>query len=293
MNSLKNVMYIEILLVTVALVWLVFASISDIKTSEVPDWISFSLIAISIALLLINSIDKNNFKLLMNPAIYGIIFASIAFIMYYTKQWGGGDTKLLISLGIIFSSYPEFLLNYFSPRINLPLPVILIINILIVGTVYSLVYSIYLAFKNKREFMKEFKKNQFKKTKIVSVMLALLLIILSIYFDYPRNILLMLLALIVLITPFLISLVKSVEKSCMIKKIPVGELTEGDWIAEDIYHNNRLILSKNILGITNRQIEKIKKLKREILIKTGIPFVPSFLIAVILSLIFGNFILPF
>ena len=141
-------MYIEFLLIITAVIWLVFASITDIKSREVPDWISFSLIIISISLLLINSITQNNFKLLISPLIYGLIFTLISFAMYYTKQWGGGDTKLLIPLGIIFSSYPEVLSNYFTPILNLPFPVIILINLLIIGTIYSLLYAFYLAVKN-------------------------------------------------------------------------------------------------------------------------------------------------
>ena len=286
-------MYIEILLLTVALVWLVFATVSDIKTREVPDWISFSLIIISIALLLLDSANKKDIRLLIAPAVYGIAFAIIAFSMYYTKQWGGGDTKLLIPLGIIFSSYPEQLLKYFNPVINLPFPVIIIINLLITGSAFSLIYSFYLAVKNKKEFLKEYKKHQLKKTKITSLVLTIVLIVSSTYFQYPKNILLILLSLIILITPFLVSFIKSVEKSCMIKNVPVDRLTEGDWLAEDIYSNKKLIISKNNLGLTKTQIEKIKKVRKEVFVKAGMPFVPSFLIAVLISLIFGNFIMPF
>src|SRR3989338_4385743 len=260
-------MYIEFLLIITAVIWLVFASITDIKSREVPDWISFSLIIISISLLLINSVNQNNFKLLIAPLIYGLIFTAISFVMYYTKQWGGGDTKLLIPLGIIFSSYPEILSNYFTPILNLPFPVIILINLLVIGTIYSLLYAFYLAVKNKNIFLKEFRKQQLKKAKFLSVIL--------------------------LVTPFLISAVKSVEKSCMIQRVSVNSLTEGDWIAENIYHDNRLILNKHNLGLTKKQITMIKKYKKEILVKTGIPFIPSFLITIIISLIFGNLFIPF
>src|SRR3989338_6160809 len=284
---------LDILLIIITVIWLTFASISDLKTREVPDWISFSLIIIAVAFLLIQVISERSLKLLINPLIFGITFTIIAYTMYYTKQWGGGDTKLLIPLGIIFSSYPEQLLKYFNPVINLPFPVIIIINLLITGSASSLIYSFYLAVKNKKEFLKEYKKHQLKKTKIASLVLTIVLIVSSTYFQYPKNILLMLLSLIILITPFLVSFIKSVEKSCMIKNVPVDRLTEGDWLAEDIYSNKKLIISKNNLGFTKTQIEKIKKVRKEVLVKAGMPFVPSFLIAVLISLIFGNFIMPF
>ena len=91
----------------------------------------------------------------------------------------------------------------------------------------------------------------------------------------------------------MIAFVKSVEKSCMYEKISTSKLTEGDWIAEDIYKNKKLFLSKNNIGVTKEQINFIKKIKKEILVKNGLPFVPSFLIAVIISLILGNIFFPF
>jgi len=282
---------LDILLIIITVIWLTFASISDLKTREVPDWISFSLIIIAVAFLLIQVISERSLKLLINPLIFGITFTIIAYTMYYTKQWGGGDTKLLIPLGIIFSTYPE--LNYFNPILNFPFPMILLINIFVIGTLYCLFYSFYLAIKHKERFIKEFKKNEFKKAKIIAVILALSLVIITIYLPYPKNILFLLLALLMLITPYLIAFVKSVEKSCMLEKVSTSKLTEGDWVMEDIYHNKKLILSKNNLGVTRNEIEIIKKIKKEVLVKNGLPFIPSFLIAVIVSLIFGSLFFPF
>ena len=284
---------LDIILVTIAIIWLIFASISDLKTREVPDWISFSLTIIAIAFLLIQAINENDYKLLISPLIFGTIFTIIAFVMYYTKQWGGGDTKLLIPLGIIFSTYPEKLLNYLNPELNIQFPIILLINIFVIGTIYSLFFSFYLAVKNKNSFLKEFKKNEFKKEKMIAIVLAIALTVIALYLSYPENILLFLLSLIILITPYLISFVKSVEKSCMYEKISTSKLTEGDWIAKDIYKNKKLILSKNNIGVTKEQINFIKKIKKEILVKNGLPFVPSFLIAVIISLILGDIFFPF
>ncbi len=284
---------LDILLIIIAVIWLTFASVSDLKTREVPDWISFSLTIIAVAFLLIQIINQKNYKLLINPLIFGIIFTVIAFAMYYTKQWGGGDTKLLIPLGIIFSSYPEKLLNYLNPTLNMQFPIILLINIFVIGTIYSLLYSFYLAIKNKEKFIKEFKKNESKTAKIIGIILAVVLVIATIFLQSPKNVLFLLLSLLVLITPYLLAFVKSVEKSCMLEKISTSKLTEGDWVIEDIYHNKKLILSKNNLGVTKNEIEIIKKIKRKILVKNGLPFIPSFLIAVIISLIFGNLFFPF
>ena len=70
-----------------------------------------------------------------------------------------------------------------------------------------------------------------------------------------------------------------------------NKLTLGDWIVKDIKHKGKLIASKKDLGLTEEQIAKIKKLKiKKVLVKEGIPFVPSFFIAFVVTICAGSFI---
>ncbi len=94
---------------------------------------------------------------------------------------------------------------------------------------------------------------------------------------------------------YLIILVRTVEKVSMIKMIEPEKLTEGDWIAKEIKIQGKYITGPKDLGIEKKQINKLialykKKKVSKVLIKEGIPFVPSFFIAYIVTLIFGNFI---
>ena len=84
---------------------------------------------------------------------------------------------------------------------------------------------------------------------------------------------------------------KTIEKSCLIKNINIENLTEGDWLAKDVKSNNKVILSKRITEIEKKHIQLLKKHKiKKVLIKQGIPFIPSFLLSVIISLILGSLI---
>ncbi len=79
----------------------------------------------------------------------------------------------------------------------------------------------------------------------------------------------------------------------MIKAVRPAELTEGDWIVNNVKVGGKYICGPKDLGIEKKQIRKLvkfykqKKIKK-ILIKEGIPFVPSFFVAYVLSLVFGN-----
>ena len=94
---------------------------------------------------------------------------------------------------------------------------------------------------------------------------------------------------------YLMIVVKSVEDVAMIKYIDPEKLTEGDWIVDPIYVNNKLITGPKDLGIKKEQISQLLKFKKQgkinkIKVKYGIPFVPSFLIAFILTLILNKVI---
>ena len=92
--------------------------------------------------------------------------------------------------------------------------------------------------------------------------------------------------------------VKSVENSSMYKYVTPNKLTEGDWIAKEIKIDGKYISGPKDLGIEKKQINQLinfwKKGKiKKILIKEGMPFIPSFFIAFIITLIYGNIFLLF
>ncbi len=287
---------IEVIFVIVSLIFLAIASYNDTKTKEVPDWISYSLIIIGFSLSLLASIVNKDYKIILFSVIGFLIMYLIALIMYYTKQWGGGDAKLLMGLGTMFYYYPSFLLKYFSPSIEkFPFVLIIFINLIIYGALYSLIWAVFLSIKNKKAFKLRFRsiynENSTLTVRKIGVIMSLVLIVLSFFVVSEKNLLplFILLATFPIIFVYAFILMKTVELSSMIKRIHIDKLTEGDWIIYDIHEKNKLIYSSKSTGVTKEQIAKIKSLKiHSVTIKEGIPFVPSFLISLILSFIFGN-----
>ena len=73
------------------------------------------------------------------------------------------------------------------------------------------------------------------------------------------------------------------------------KLTEGDWIVDDIIVDKKRIAGPKDLGIEKHQIKQLLKYKKlgkikKIKVKYGIPFVPSFLLALIYTIIFNELI---
>ena len=108
-------MIIDYIFVFTALIWLIFASISDIKTREVPDWLNFSLILIALALKSIQSIIAKDISIILYALAALAVFLLLANLMYFTKQWGDGDAWLLGCFGFLFSDPQSMLfLNGFN-----------------------------------------------------------------------------------------------------------------------------------------------------------------------------------
>jgi len=287
-------MIIDIILIITGFIGLVIASISDIKTREVPDWLSYSLIIIGLTLRLFYTLTYKEWSYFIQGLIGFSIFFIIANLMYYTKQWGGGDSKLLMGLGVLFATYPKILLNYFQPNLTIPFLLILWINILFVGAFYGLIYAIILTIKNRKNFLIKVKKLLKRKriiniTRITLVISVLFFISTFLIKDRIINLIFLATAFLVISFPYIWIFTKSIEKVCMYHYIQTKNLTEGDWI-EDKNLREKFRISN--LGIEKKQINLLMKSKiKKVLVKEGIPFVPSFLIALIISLIFGNVIL--
>jgi len=286
-------MIINLILLSIALAALIIGTITDIKTKEVPDWLNYSVIFAAVGIRAIYSAFTFDWMFLISGLIGMAIFVGIAYAMFYTGQWGGGDSKMLMGLGALIGlqlRLDSLLVSFF-------------VNALFIGAIYGLIYSLVLAFSNRKKFLKEWRKIFSKKIllrvrRLLLIISLFLVIVLFFSKDYLLRLLLLILVLIILFGFYVYIFVKVVENSCMFKYVKPMKLTEGDWIAKDVKVNGKYITGPKDLGIEKKQIRALVKFYRKgkvkkILVKYGIPFVPSFLVAFIISLIFGNLIFVF
>lgn len=283
-------MMFDLILTIIALTALIIATISDIKTKEIPDYLSYSIIAIALFIRLVYSLLRSDYNLIISPLIILFVMYALGSLMFYTRQWGGGDTKLLIALSAIFAT--NIRLFEFTKLNNIPYIITFIFNILIAGSIYSLIYIFILAIKNRKNFIENYRKIS-KDKKIITikwiVFISLLItVLLSVIFG--QIMIIYIFSTLVLVIFFYISLIaKSVENTCMFKLIPVNKLVEGDWIAKQVRYKNKILASPKDLYVTKKQIQLLKKYKiKKVLIKDGIAFAPAFLIGTIITLTLGN-----
>ncbi|MEK6894604.1 MAG: A24 family peptidase [Nanoarchaeota archaeon] len=265
-----------IFLYIIGFIAILFAVIQDLRTREIANWLTFSLIAFVLAYRAIYSIYSNNFMFFVY-GLFGIfLFVGLGYLFYYARVFAGGDAKLLFGLGGIFPYSSLFDYAYYG--------VGFILLLFTSGVIYTLFYSFFLVRQNYNDFKKSF-VNQIKRLKyffIVSIILAIL-----VFFTrdvYDSVIIINIFAVFVLLSPFLFAYVRAVEKSCMIQLISPDKLTEGDWLERDVYVNGKVI-KKNFAGLNFNQILILRKRGKKVMIKTGVPFAPAFLIAFFVLLI--------
>lgn len=286
---------IESILITAIILGLIVGTITDLKVREVPDWVNYSLIFLGLGIRLFYSINTFNFIYILEGLIgFGIFFA-LGMLMFYTGQWGGGDTKLLMGIGALMG----FSLNFNE----IPAIISFFINLLLVGAGYGLLWSLFLAIKHHKKFIASFKKTHkdkmIKNTRII-ILVTSVLILIPVFIS--QSILIKIsfiaLAIIPITTLYIWLFAKSVEQSCMFKKVAPDLLTEGDWIEDEIKVGRKKLYSKKDLGVSKQQIKVLKryydkKKIRKITVKEGIPFVPSFFVAYILTITLNSWFLVF
>jgi len=279
------------LIQTVSIIGLILGSITDFKTREVPDFLNFSLIAIGIVFGAVASIVSWTIWPVLSSLVglgAGYLFGAA---MFYTRQWGGGDAKMLMGLGALQGLGILTIING-----SIPLFATTILSILIAGAFYGLLYAGYLVIKHWANFKKEFKKanrekKQIRRRSIIIIVVVLLILVSFLMPDRTLQTILIAMAFLLFFGAYSLVISRTIEKTCMIKMLSVGELTEGDWIVEDVLINGKKICGPKDLGISEKQIKELHKLNvRKVKVKEGIPFIPGFLLGYIVIIIFGNWL---
>lgn len=288
-------MIFDLVLIGVALAILAIGSFTDIRTREVPDWVSYSGIAAGFGLRMLYTSYYLDWSFIIEGILGFFVFTGIALAMFYLGQWGGGDSKVMMAIGAILGLQirPDgMLLSFFT-------------NMLFIGALYGILWGIFLALSHRKDFMKNanaiVSSKKYKSAKKALFVFAASLLVLSgiasFWLGIPSLALLFVSSILLVLMIFYSWLfLMSVEKTSLLKMVPVEKLTEGDWIVKDVIVKGKRICGPKDLGISRQQIAQLLELKNagaieKVMIKEGMPFVPVFLISLIITLAFGNVVL--
>ena len=93
-------------------------------------------------------------------------------------------------------------------------------------------------------------------------------------------------SMIILLYPYLWIYVKAVEKACLYRVITPRQLTEGDWVEENIRVKGKMIYKRKNTGIEKADIQRLISANiKKVIVKDGIPFLPPFLLGTLATLL--------
>ncbi|UCD07271.1 MAG: prepilin peptidase [Candidatus Aenigmatarchaeota archaeon] len=272
----------EWILFGIGFVGFALAGYWDLKTTEFPDWLPYSMIILALVIRSVYSFTIGDFTPILNSVIIGLVFLGFGLALYFTKQWGDGDAWLLGALGFLFPDPAGFAFTSFFA-----FPVALFFNFFFIAFFYLLVYSIALGVKSRdasREFFSEL-RGDLKGIAAIIFVFSFLCLGMFLYFHYFYLVPLYVLNYILILPPLFIALVfflrygRFVEKNLFKRKVPVSKLREGD-----------VLVSQRWRGLTEKEVKNLQDKGGEVWIKEGVRFAPVFVVTLIVTLFYGSLI---
>ena len=92
---------LDILLLAIGVVGFSMASYWDLRYTEFPDWLPYSMLILVICSRAGFAFLTGDWFPLLSSTLIGLAFLGIGLLMYAAKQWGDGDAWLLGALGFV------------------------------------------------------------------------------------------------------------------------------------------------------------------------------------------------
>lgn len=252
---------------------LFFASVTDFRSREVPDLLSYGFLSFSIAYGLLKAWVLGSWQPVLAMLSGLVVLGGLGLLLLYGGQWGGADMKLLAALGALFGLW----VGQYDALLFLVL-------LLFTGAAYGIVYTLALAAAHREAFVSALREQLVlprvrwaRRITLAACFLILLLVFIV------RTTPLLLFAVLLYLFFWLWVTVRVVENELLTKEYAVAQLTEGDWVTHDVVVHGKTVYKKSELGVTKKDIAALRRAKvKRVMVKEGIPFVPSFLAAFIL-----------
>ena len=256
------------------LIALTIASFQDLKRREVDNWLNLLILFSGAAFIVFEALFSQNPEVIFLGIFSFLVMFLLCNLFYYMRIFAGGDAKLLFALFAVFVSA-----SFFSTIYNI---LGFVFFLFLAGGIYGLGWSCVLFFSNYNDCVDEMKR-RFKDFKLLLIVGAILLFsgIIIWLSNLGVGYYCFLIGMLLLIGGFLMLFAKSIEDKSMIKKLKAEDLRPGDWLYEDVSIGKNKIKA-DWQGLSEEEINMLRRSKKKVKIKQGIPFVPSFLIAYII-----------
>ncbi|MBN2331105.1 MAG: prepilin peptidase [Candidatus Aenigmarchaeota archaeon] len=254
----------------------------DLRYTEFPDWLPYSMIVLALIARGAFSIFTQEFSFIIDSVFVGLAFLGFGLVLYFIRQWGDGDAWMLGALGFMFPDPAGF-----SPAAAsaMPFPLTVFFNFFIISLFYLIGYAIVLGLRSPRVCTTFMKNLRGSVRSIAFVFFGLMAVavsftvylgrLLSVSFSSFFNILAM---------PFLAVLIllffhyaRAVEGDLFKRKIKASRLRVGDVLVSDRWR-----------GLTEKEVKDLRKKGKDVWIKEGVRFAPVFIICLLVTLLYGS-----
>lgn len=271
---------LEFILAAIGVAGFGLAGYWDLKSTEFPDWLPYSIIILALASRGAFALIYADWSLVTGSIAVGAVFLGLGLAMYFLKQWGDGDAWLLGAMGFLFPSESGFAYSG-----AFPFPVALIFNFFLVAFFYVIAYSIALSFKAPgtwsgfvRSFRKECKGAMMLAAGVSAAYIAFITAMIFSLRSAPPSLAFAaafpaLIFFVVIFTHY----GRYIEKNLFKRRIPVGMLRTGDVPIGGKWR----VLNRN-------EVASLKRRGGYIWIKEGIRFAPVFVITLVVTLLAGD-----
>ncbi len=251
----------------------------DLRYTEFPDWLPYSMIMLTIATKAAASFLADDWWILLNSFLVGTLFLGLGLLLYFSRQWGDGDAWLMGAMGFLLPAQMGF-----GTQTVLPFPMGVLFNFLLISLVYLIAYSVFLGLKNRsinKKYADVLRDEKYKLIGMSAFFFAFswgfAFFMDSLYFSDVNIMQMFLLPFLLTFILFFSYYAKTVEKNLFKRKIRTSELREGD-----------VILDGRWKGVTKRDIAMLKRKTKHVWIKEGVRFAPVFVITMLISIFYGD-----
>jgi Flp pilus assembly protein protease CpaA len=246
---------------------LLMASAYDLKSGEVPDYVSVIGITAGLILHAGASIQMGSIEPLLWSLGVGIGFSIVGWAAYFLGGWGGADA---LALGVLGFTAP-----YGLSGISAGYSINLVVNLLLAGLGLTLLWSSYLALKTPKKVLSKSLENLKQDKMRLTAEITVSLFISYIAGRAGLNGFLYGVFFVTMI--FLLRFMRAIESEVFKKEKEIAEVEVGEIVEADG-------MDGLIRGIEEDELEELKESDVEtVYVKSGIRFVPVFPIALLLT----------
>lgn len=252
------------LLFLIYFVGILIALFQDFKRREVDVWLNLLILFSGFSYLLFNyeSLQIIQFAFLL------LIMAGVSILFYYSRFFAGGDACLLFAMTPLFVAT-----DFYQSLLYLG---IFIVAMIFSGAIYGIFYLGIISAMNYKKIKEKFISNLDNLFFKVIIFLAVIFLALS-YFDLFW----LFISGFILFFVFIFVLAKVLEKNIFTKETSTKNLREGDLIAGSFFIGKKKF-QYYWEGLSSKEVKFLNKYDKKVKIKEGLPFVPAFLIALII-----------